>query len=121
LERNGQVREYVGGCDEWLDQRQTSQAKPAPKKTTQAEPKTETPNKARKLSNKEREALKTLPGKIEQLETAHAELSAKMATAEYYQDSANDPAKDAQTLEQLEAETLEAYEHWEAIEALANA
>ncbi|MGB0257666.1 MAG: ATP-binding cassette domain-containing protein, partial [Coraliomargarita sp.] len=60
LERNGQVREYVGGCDEWLGQRQTSQAKPAPKRTTQAEPKAETPNKARKLSNKEREALKTL-------------------------------------------------------------
>lgn len=124
LEGNGQVREYVGGCDEWLEQHESSKAKPAAKSAAKVEPVSAAPSqsqtKPRKLSNKEREALKTLPGKIEQLEKAHAELSAKMATAEYYQDAANDPAKDAQALEQLEAETLEAYERWEAIEALAN-
>ena len=128
LDGNGVVREYVGGCDEWLEQHQAAQVKPATKSAPQGVAAPDAPStapsqnqsKPRKLSNKEREALKTLPGKIEQLETAHAELSAKMATAEYYQDSANDPAKDAQTLEQLEADTLEAYEQWETIESLAN-
>ena len=70
----------------------------------------------RKLSNKEREALKTLPGRIEALEAEHAALSEKMATAEYYQDSSNDPAADAAKLEQLETDTLEAYEQLEALE-----
>lgn len=117
LEGNGQVAEFVGGCEEWIAQ-QTA-PKPANKAkapTPQATPSTP----KRKLSNKEREALKNLPKKIEQLEADHAALSAKMATAEYYQDPANDPAKDAARLETLETETLEAYEQWEAIEALAN-
>ena len=101
----------------WSNIRQPANAggKTAPKAGTAAD----APGKPRKLSNKEREALKTLPARIEQPEQAHAELSAKMATAEYYQDSANDPAKDAQRLEQLESDTLEAYEQWESIEALA--
>jgi hypothetical protein len=38
-----------------------------------------------------------------------------MASADYYQDQSNDPANDAARIEQLEMQTLEAYEQWEAL------
>lgn len=121
LEGKGQVSEFVGGCDQWIEQ-QANNSRNAAQPATEAgapKPSPQAIRKNRKLSNKEREALKTLPKKIEQLESDHASLSAKMATAEYYQDPSNDPAKDAEQLEALETATLEAYEQWEAIEALA--
>ena len=40
-----------------------------------------------------------------------------MASADYYQDQSNDPATDATRIEQLEMQTLEAYEQWEALTA----
>ena len=71
---------------------------------------------ARKLTNKEREALNSLPGLIETLEAEHTALSEKMASAEYYQDKSNDLSGDAAKLEKLEADTLAAYEQLEALE-----
>ena len=121
MEGDGSVKEYVGGCDEWLAEFDASQQKSsAPKTAEPAKNKSSSPNhsKGRKLSNKEREALKSLPAHIEFLESEHAALSAKMATAEYYQDNANDPAADAAKLESLETETLEAYAKWEELEVL---
>lgn len=119
LEGDGAVKEYVGGCDEWLSERESVKQRAATHKQTAVKPPEPAPNKTRKLSNKEREALKTLPAKIDALETEHAALSAKMATAEYYQDAGNDPAADAAKLEALEAKTLDAYTQWEELEALA--
>jgi predicted RNase H-like nuclease (RuvC/YqgF family) len=70
------------------------------------------------LSNKEREALKSLPGHIKALEGQLETLTEKMSTPEYYQDSENDPVKDSQTIESLETEILESYERLEELEAL---
>jgi ATP-binding cassette subfamily F protein uup len=122
LEGDGQVVEYNGGCEDWLEHYEARQAaqvlapkEPAPVVKTST-PAVATP--ARKLSNKEREALKTLPGLIEKLEAEHAALSEKMSSAAYYQDKHSDPAGDAAKLEQLEADTLEAYEQLEALDGL---
>ena len=125
LEGGGQVVEYNGGCEDWLEQyeakqsaqEQTAKANTAAPKSAAA-PTTTAAAPARKLSNKEREALKSLPGQIEQLEAQHAALSEKMSTAAYYQDPSSDPAADAAKLEQLEADTLEAYEQLEALGGL---
>ena len=122
LEGDGQVAEYNGGCEDWLEQYEARQAaqvlaakEPVPVVKT-APPAVATP--ARKLSNKEREALKTLPKLIEKLEAEHAALSQKMSSAAYYQDSNSDLSGDAARLEQLEADTLEAYEQLEALDGL---
>ena len=119
LEGNGQIEEYTGGCEEWLKKQEANKASskkqksspvtvPTPAATPAAAPQ-------RKLSNKEREALKTLPGKIEKLEAEHAALSQKMATPEYYQDPASELAGDAKRLEKMESDILEAYEQLEAL------
>jgi ATP-binding cassette subfamily F protein uup len=122
LEGDGQVAEYNGGCEDWLEHYEARQAaqvlaakEPVPVVKT-APPAVATP--ARKLSNKEREALKTLPKLIEKLEAEHAALSQKMSSTAYYQDSNSDLSGDAAKLEQLEADTLEAYEQLEAVDGL---
>ncbi len=120
LEGDGIISEYVGGCEEWLKKQDAKNSRntaaPAP-----SAPATKAPTpKARTLSNKEREALKTLPAKIEQLEAEHTKLSALMATSEYYQDPKSNLSADAKRLEQLEADTLAAYEQWEALSELTD-
>ncbi len=120
LEGDGQIEEYVGGCEEWL-QKQEDKKSASKKRPIEAAPQASTtpataPTRTR--SNKEREALKALPGKIEQLEAEHAKLSALMATPEYYQDPASDLSGDAKRLEKLETDILQAYEKLEELESL---
>ncbi|MGJ8652411.1 MAG: ATP-binding cassette domain-containing protein [Opitutaceae bacterium] len=124
LEGDGVINEYIGGCDEWLKQEEAKKAvgarldAPASSNKPTPSPSPKKPEK-RKLTNKEREALKTLPKTIEKLEAEHAKLSKKMASSEYYQDPKSNLTEDAKRLEQLESETLEAYEQWEALTAEA--
>jgi len=117
LDGNGSIEEYIGGYEAWL-QRQDARARqpkkskaepaPAPATVPPAAPK-------RNLSNKEREALKTLPGKIEQMEAELEKLSTRMASAEYYQDPKSDLTGDAKKLEALEDDILESYAQLEAL------
>ena len=72
-----------------------------------------------KLLNKEREALKTLPRKIEEMEAERDRITALMQEPDYYRNAQNDPAADQQKLEKLENEILQSYERWEELEELA--
>ncbi|MFU8848288.1 MAG: ATP-binding cassette domain-containing protein [Opitutales bacterium] len=115
LEGDGQVEEYVGGCEEWL----RKQAAGSTQKKTSPPPKPLTPESTqapkRTLSNKEREALKILPGKIKEMEAELEALSTRMATAEYYEDPKSDLSGDAKKLEALENQILESYEQLEIL------
>jgi ATP-binding cassette subfamily F protein uup len=119
LEGNGRVEEYIGGCEAWLSKQE--QKKASKNSTTQSLVATpsaaQSAPPARKLTNKERESLKSLPQQIEKLEAEHSKLSQQMASAEYYQDTKNNLSSDAKRLEQLESETLKAYTNWEALTA----
>jgi ATP-binding cassette subfamily F protein uup len=124
LEGEGLITENVGGCDEWLQRYEatrTATASSPQRSKMQPSPQPRETNKARKLTNKEREALKTLPHRIETLEAELAALTEKMGTAAYYQDPANDPLADSQKIEQLETEILESYEAFETLENLSEA
>ena len=123
LEGDGYITEYNGGCEDWLENHkasQTERAKPVKTKTTTNKASQQKDQTSRKLNNKEREALKNLPDRIAQLEAEHAQLSEKMASPAYYQDTTNDVAADVKQLEQLEADTLAAYEEWETLEERVN-
>lgn len=117
LEGEGNVTEYNGGCEDWLALCEAQKASPvhAAKAQKSVVAIAAAPTPARKLTYKEREMLKNLPTVIEKLEAEHSALSAKMATAEYYQDATSDLTGDTKRLAQLEAETLLAYDHWEAL------
>ena len=127
LNGSGQVTEYAGGCDQWLadyEARQSSKSKLVKQSSIpQASSKLDVPSpkkqKRKNLLNKEREALKTLPALIEKLESERDQLAANLNSPEYYKDTSNDPAKDADRLADLEKQILQAYEEWEALEAKA--
>lgn len=121
LEGNGQVKEYAGSCDEWLQTQEEKLTNLSPKDSRSDQSVTlpkSTTFKKRSLTNKEREALKKLPVKIGDMEDEFAILSTRMASANYYQDSASDLTGDAQKLEILENEILLAYERLEALKSL---
>jgi ATP-binding cassette subfamily F protein uup len=120
LEGNGQVEEHIGGCDAWLEKQRARSNQPKKTKSAASMPTADnTASAPRKtLSNKEREALKTLPGQIERMEAEMEALSNRMASADYYQNAKNDPVADAKKLEALEDQILESYEHLEALEQL---
>ena len=117
LDGKGGVVEYAGGCADWLDQMSRPRAKAKTITEQKPKPVTEAPKK-RKLLNKEREALATLPGKIEEMEAERDRITALMQEADYYRNAQNDPAGDQQKLEKLENEILHSYERWEELDNL---
>ena len=88
IEADGQVKEYDGGYDDYLRQRQ-SEAPAAPKTATapaKAAPSRE--ERPRKLSYKEKQELEALPGRIEELEAASRDLHEAMADPSFYRRTA---------------------------------
>ncbi|MBC8206736.1 MAG: ATP-binding cassette domain-containing protein [Kiritimatiellales bacterium] len=106
----GNIGEYAGGYDDWVEQRarQKAAAAPASVQGSGVAEKART----RKLSNKEREQLKTLPKRIEQLEAELEELNNTLNDPDFYR---RDPAEIKKTTERAEAVPLEleaAYDRW---------
>jgi ATP-binding cassette subfamily F protein uup len=119
------IREYVGGYDDWLRQTKSHQenqrtASPATKGsvTSASNPKTPVEKPAsQKLSYKEKQELESLPNKIQQIESQQAELHARMSAEDYYKQPASELSADAQRMESLDSQLLQAYERLESLEA----
>jgi ATP-binding cassette subfamily F protein uup len=114
FEGEGRVNEYVGGYDDWLDQRQKDIA--AKQKAQSPEP--VKPKPSRKLSNKERGELKSLPKLIEQLEAELETLGQTMADPSFYQQTKEEIAAANTRAEEIPKKLEEAFERWEALESL---
>jgi ATP-binding cassette subfamily F protein uup len=120
---DGQVREYVGGYDDWARQReQDKQAEAAKQKasTKPAAKKVEPTKKKSTLTYQEQLDLEALPKKIEALEEKQAELHDTISQPSFYQQSADLIAKTQDELTALEAELEQAYERWEMLEEKQN-
>jgi ATP-binding cassette subfamily F protein uup len=121
FEGNGQLREYVGGYDDWERFRQAQAAEEASRKAaaSAAPSKQQAPAKPpekSKLSFKEARELEALPGQIEALDKEQASLSQLLADPDLYRE----PEK-AKQLQQrgatLEEELLSAMARWEELES----
>ena len=127
FEGDGQVREYVGGYQDWIaqggklisfaDQEKEKQSKTNAKpSSTQTQKKAE-PAKApaTKLSYKEQRELDQLPKQIETYETKIAELALKIADADFYKQAQPeiDTALAQLAKQQKELEAL--YARWESL------
>ncbi len=127
FEGDGQVREYVGGYQDWIaqggklisfaDQEKEKQSKANAKpSSTQTQKKAE-PAKApaTKLSYKEQRELDQLPKQIETYETKIAELALKIADADFYKQAQPeiDTALAQLAKQQKELEAL--YARWESL------
>ncbi len=114
FEGNGQVNEYLGGYDDWLNQRQEAlgtRQKEQPSTAEKSQPK-------RKLSNKEREELKKLPRQIEKLEAEQETLHATMADPTFYQKAKEEIAAATERAEAIPHELEKSFERWEELESL---
>ena len=118
LDGKGGVTEYAGGCSDWMD-RMTGSTTQKSNPVKQSVSNKQSEPKKRKLLNKEREALKNLPGMIEQMEAERNRITQAMQAPSYYRNPGNDPMKDQAELERLELEISKSYEKWEELEALS--
>nr|WP_315042866.1 ATP-binding cassette domain-containing protein [uncultured Moraxella sp.] len=121
---NGIVKEYVGGYQDYLEQKAREEAnKPKevrekvekPKAETQtATPKNENTVK-KKLSYKEQRELESLPNEIAELEKEQAELHEKLADGSWFTTDLASATKASERLNEIDEILLEKMERWEEL------
>jgi ATP-binding cassette subfamily F protein uup len=121
----GQIDEYIGGYQDYLEQRpdqkvvdQKSDVKKAQAKAEAAAAAASAPKKV-KLSYKDQRELEQLPAEIEKLETEQAELSAKLADGSWFVRDANAATAASQRLAEIEEVLLEKLERWDILENMS--
>jgi ABC transport system ATP-binding/permease protein len=121
---DGRVREYVGGYDDWLRQRDAETRAdalgPAAKSVAArpGAPAQETgPATSKKLSYRERTELEALPARIEALEAEQRELSRAVTEPDFYRESAATIAGTLERLGQIERDLTESYARWDALDS----
>jgi ATP-binding cassette subfamily F protein uup len=114
FEGKGQINEYVGGYDDWMEQKKKiiETQKPA------QSPEPVKPKTGRKLSNKEREELKGLPKLIEKLEAEQEALHQAMTDPSFYQKSKDEITAATERAEAIPHELEKSFERWEELEGL---
>jgi ATP-binding cassette subfamily F protein uup len=123
---NGDVREYVGGYDDWLRQRQEpasrglapfgeSSEQKVPVPLSAATPQTA----ARRLAYHEKRELELLPTKVEAIEAELADLHDIMAQPGFYKQPASEIANKQARLKDLNQQLAAAYRQWEELEQWA--
>ncbi|MBL8362212.1 MAG: ATP-binding cassette domain-containing protein [Rubrivivax sp.] len=124
----GRWREYEGGYEDWLVQRERTRqalapAAPAPaaaRPAGAAPPAAARPEAAaapRKLSYKETRELDDLPARIEALEAEQRTIAERLASAELYTLEPQRVPELQARHDAIDAELLDAMERWEALEA----
>ena len=118
FEGNSVVREYVGGYDDWLDQR-PQEAKPSRTSASkQGVPPVQAPKARLKLGFSQQKELDVLPYTIECLEREQQEWFGAMADPELYKKDRADIVAMNDRLEELKRLLAEAYARWEQLEQL---
>jgi ATP-binding cassette subfamily F protein uup len=125
-EGGGRWREYVGGYEDWLRQKQSAMPPPAAKPTRQrpARPARSAPSEQpggppRRLTFKERLELGELPGRIESLEAARQKLYDLLSSPDLYATRQHEVAPTREELAALEDEIRTAYARWLELEAVS--
>ncbi|MEB6481382.1 ATP-binding cassette domain-containing protein [Acinetobacter vivianii] len=123
----GNIDEYIGGYQDYLEQRpdqkvvdQKSDVKKAQAKAEAAAAAALAPApKKVKLSYKDQRALEQLPAEIEALETEQTTLSEKLADGSWFVSDANAATQASQRLAEIDELLLEKLERWDELENLS--
>ncbi len=125
----GSWREYEGGVEDWLLQRQrATQAQAAAQAASRApQPAPATPVAApapaaparRKLSYKEQRELEQLPARIEQIEQEQRALTERLADPTLYRDAPQEVAAMRARFDALDAELDAAMQRWQELDDAA--
>ncbi|WP_166169163.1 ATP-binding cassette domain-containing protein [Acinetobacter sp. SA01] len=122
----GNIDEYIGGYQDYLQQRpdQTvvDQKSDVKKAMAKAEAKAAEPAPAKKvkLSYKDQRALEQLPAEMEALEKEQAEINAQLADGSLFVSDADKAMKLSNRLTEIDDLLLEKLERWEELEKLVN-
>ena len=117
VSNDGQVRESVGGYDDWLRQAAAGTtdypitSNPAP--LAKPQPQVTRP---KKLSYKDQRELESLPERIALLEAEQTTLHEKMADPDLYRSAGADVVRMTSRLGELEVELALVYHRWEELE-----
>ncbi|MES2218013.1 MAG: ATP-binding cassette domain-containing protein [Pseudomonadota bacterium] len=115
FEGKGKIEEYIGGYQDWLNQRKVTQNTPSPvtSKTKAVVDK----STLKKLSFKEQQELAALPKQIEKLEAELARLQAEVADTAFYRGEAQIVNQTLAALQTTDTTLAAAYQRWELLEA----
>jgi ATP-binding cassette subfamily F protein uup len=120
FEEQGQVREYVGGYEDWLRQRTVAKdIETADEGPGSSRSRGRARSANRKLGFNETRELQKLPDKIEQLEQEQQQLEAMISDSGFYQSDKDNIRQTLARLEQLHEELTAAYERWEQLDGLS--
>ncbi len=118
---NGEVREIIGGYDEWMAERRAledgqQKAQDAEKaRQVQQARVAASENRQQKMSFKEKQELQSLPGMIQSAETEIAEIQKRLADPTFYKSGENSGQLHSRLLE-LEENLMVWLERWEELE-----
>ncbi len=121
FEGEGKITEYLGGYDDWQKEKAARAAAVAAaeeraKRAAKEAAAGTVEKKTRKLSNKERAELESLPKKIEVLETEQTNLTAKLADPLFFKKPATEVTQATVRLHEIEALLAAAYARWSELE-----
>ncbi len=115
FEGGGKIEEYIGGYQDWLQQRKPITVESSISDKSNVKTKTENIAK-QKLSFKEVEELKKLPAQIENLEAEITAQQASMADPKFYNQDPKIISKASVTLKNLNNKLEATYQRWEELE-----
>ena len=117
------VKEYFGGYDDWLRQRErpdaaTSRGAERGKRARDDDRSgaAAEPAERRRPTYKEQQEIAALPALIEGLETELASLHGSMASLDYYKQDGTQIAAEQSRLASLESQLAQAYQRWEQLD-----
>jgi ABC transport system ATP-binding/permease protein len=121
FEGEGRVVDYLGGYDDWQKEKAAKAAATAAaiekaKRDAKDAAIAETTKKTRKLSNKERLELETLPKTIEKLEAEQTILTTKLADPLFFKKPPVEVTHATVRLHEIESELAKAYARWAELE-----
>ena len=120
FEGEGQVREYVGGYEDWLRQRPRIEQKVKDdNQQSVANSHKRSGSSKQKLGFNETRELERLPDTIEQLEVEQMQLEELVADSDFYQSDKETIKQTLLRLEQVHSELSSAYERWEELDSLS--
>lgn len=120
---DGNVREYVGGYDDWQRQKPDPVAVRSAttnKTKTQSKPAEKPVKKKSSLSYQQQLDLAALPAKIEQLELAQQAIHDRMSAADFYEKGPAEMQRTQDELAAIAAELDTTFQLWEELEAKHN-
>lgn len=122
---NGIVKEYVGGYQDYLEQKAREVIdNPIEKIKTEKSQKIDRPkvntnsSSKKKLSYKQQRELENLPNEIAELEAEQTQLQEKLADGSWFISDLTEASKASERLNQIEELLLEKLERWEELEQL---